>query len=203
MTGPGGNATIEPGQGRARLTLVLIAIAFFGPLVLALFLYTTNAWRPGASIEHGKLLTRAPPLPDLPLPPPLGASGKPVTRLRGHWSLIYFGPGGCRDTCAERVRAGRQIRLALGKEMTRVQRVFCVTDGAAPSAELVEGNQGLVIVTDVASSLVIGRTLGQRADGDIFLADPLGNPVLRFPADTAMSDVLKDLQHLLRNSEIG
>ena len=193
----------EPNQRRMRLMLVLIALAFFGPVALAVFLYTSNAWRPGASIEHGKLLTHATPVPDIALPPPLGATSQTRTLLRGRWSLIYFGPSSCRDACAERVRAGRQIRLALGREMTRVQRVFCISDGGAPSAELRDGNQGLVIVTDIASCLTIGRSLGQRTDGDIFLVDPIGNPVLRFPAETAMSDVLKDLQHLLKTSEIG
>jgi hypothetical protein len=190
-------------QRHGRRVLLLMALIFLGPIALAVVLYATDAWRPSGSVRHGELLKAAAPLPPLELPPAAGDSGRPGAHLRGRWSLIYFGPGACEGPCAERVRAMRQVRLALGKEMARVQRIFCVTDGSAPAGDLIAGNAGLIIVTDGTTIGAIGRGLGERADGDIFVVDPLGNPVLRFPAATPMRDVHQDLQHLLKSSEIG
>jgi hypothetical protein len=117
--------------------------------------------------------------------------------------MVMFGPGTCEGTCAERLKSMRQIRVALGKEMARVQRIFCVSDSAVPPAGLAADNLGLIILTDSASVASLGQGLGEHADGDIFIVDPLGNPVLRFEAKATMSDIHKDLQHLLKGSEIG
>lgn len=190
-------------QRRSRRTLVLLALVFFGPIALAVVLYATDAWKPRGSIQHGELLTPAAPLAPLDLPAPASASAAAGSHLRGRWSLIFFGPGSCERLCAERVRAMRQVRLALGKEMARVQRIFCITDGSAPSASLIAGNAGLIIVADGATIAAIGRGLGERAEGEIFVVDPLGNPVLRFSATAPMNDIHQDLQHLLKSSEIG
>jgi hypothetical protein len=46
-------------------------------------------------------------------------------------------------------------------------------------------------------------TLGEFAEGDVFIADPLGNVVLRFPAGAAMKDMHEDLALLLKASQIG
>lgn len=191
----------EERQRRSRRTLLLLALVFFGPIALAVVLYATDAWRPRGSVQHGELLKTAEPLPSLDLPAAAGDSAG--GQLRGRWSLIYFGPGSCAGLCEERVHAMRQVRLALGKEMGRVQRIFCITDGSAPAPGLIAGNAGLIIVADGAVIGAIARGLGERAPGDIFVVDPLGNPVLKFSNTAPMRDVHLDLQHLLKSSEIG
>jgi len=44
---------------------------------------------------------------------------------------------------------------------------------------------------------------GPLAPGEIVLADPLGNLVLRYPAGTGMKGIHGDLKHLLKISTIG
>jgi hypothetical protein len=45
--------------------------------------------------------------------------------------------------------------------------------------------------------------VGETRPGEIFLADPLGNLVMRYPAGTGMKGIHGDLKHLLAISTIG
>ena len=75
-------------------------------------------WRPTGSVQHGELLDPARPVAlRLVLP-----EGKPSdgAGLRGRWVLAYVGSAAA---CDQRCRTGlydiRQVRLALGKDMSR------------------------------------------------------------------------------------
>ena len=46
-------------------------------------------------------------------------------------------------------------------------------------------------------------TLGEFTEGDVFITDPLGNVVLRFPSGAPMKDMHEDLSLLLKASQIG
>jgi hypothetical protein len=45
--------------------------------------------------------------------------------------------------------------------------------------------------------------LAPAAPGTVYLVDPLGNGVLRYPAGSPMGWIYEDLKHLLRYSQIG
>jgi hypothetical protein len=118
--------------------------------------------------------------------------------------VLYVGRGDCDDACKETLRRTRQVRRALGKEMSRVQRLFVSTSGQPNSGFLAADQPGLLVMTDeLASRDVVLTALGEFAEGDVFIADPLGNVVLRFPAGTTMKDMHEDLNLLLKASQIG
>ena len=85
--------SFENRQRRGRRIFVLVAVAFLGPLFLAVALYLGGGWSPGSTIQHGILLKPPGLLPELTLPPPTG--GREPASLRGKWTLIYPGPGEC------------------------------------------------------------------------------------------------------------
>jgi hypothetical protein len=45
--------------------------------------------------------------------------------------------------------------------------------------------------------------LGTYSEADVFVVDPLGNIMMRFPVGTTMKDMHKDLTLLLKASTIG
>jgi hypothetical protein len=175
--------------------LLLLALAFLGPLAVAIGLYYSGfAWRPGSTTEHGVLFNPPPRLPDL-----AASDG----RLDGKWSLIYVGTADCDRACRDALVTMRQVRRALGKDMDRVQRAFCVTGGTPDQEFLEREHPGLLVLTDQVGNAELTATIGAHAAGEIFLADPLRNLVLRYPAGSSRKGIHADLQRLLKVSRIG
>jgi hypothetical protein len=192
---------IDP-QTKGRLQLALIGIIFVGPLLLAYLLYNTDSgWIPAAGTQHGLLLDPPRLLPDTVLTPGSDMDGP---KFRGKWSLIIIGAGQCTETCKDALYATRQVRRALGRDDGRVQRVF-YDEAAKPDLAFLEREHPTLVVVEPGSpvSRELIPVLGDHVAGDIFLADPLGNLIMRFPQGTSMKDMHKDLKHLLKVSHIG
>ncbi|MBL8200921.1 MAG: SCO family protein [Chromatiales bacterium] len=185
-----------------RLIPLLMALLFFGPLALAIVMYYVGGdqWRPSGSVAHGILLSQPRTLPTGTMILPDGATAD----FGGKWSLLYVGRGDCDDACKEALYRTRQVRRALGKEASRVQRIFISTSGAPNAGFVAADHPGLLVLPDgLAARDAVLATLGEFAEGDVFIADPLGNVVLRFPPGTAMKDMHQDLALLLKASQIG
>jgi hypothetical protein len=194
--------TVAPAPRQNLRIPLLLALLFFGPLIAATLLYTFGgpAFRPTGSVAHGELLAEPPTLPD----------GDFVARdgtrfaLRHTWSLIEVTAGDCAADCQAALYRTRQVRRALGREMSRVQRLL-VPRGTLPPADWLAREHPGVLVVDqgTPARAVLDAALGSAAPGAVFIADPLGNVILRFPAGTAMKDMHKDLALLLKASRIG
>jgi hypothetical protein len=196
------NSGDDRGKRSKRLVPALMVLLFFGPLAVAIVAYYAGGqqWRPSGSVAHGILLPQPHTLPTGVMVLADGATAD----FSGKWSLLYVGRGDCDDACKEALYRTRQVRRALGKEMSRVQRFFIATGGTPNSGFLAADHPGILVLTEeLASRDAVLATLGTFAEGDVFIADPLGNVVLRFPAGTAMKDMHEDLQLLLKASQIG
>jgi len=181
--------------------LILLVLLFFGPMALSMFLYfTSDAWRPDGLTAHGVLLSDPVTLAEVPWTTSDGREYE----LTGKWLLIHVVDGDCDQPCSEALVHSRQVRRALGREMSRVQRVLWL-GGSHPAPDTLPlEHAGLLVLDPPAEEAVRIRTAaGAEADGSILLADPLGNLIMRFPAGTPMKDLHEDLKHLLRTSRIG
>jgi len=163
-----------------RNKLLWVALVCAAPLVLGTAAYVFR-WVPGKTSNYGELLT--PPRPVAGLEP-----------LRGKWALVMFDAGACDALCEKKLYYLRQVRRAQGKDMDRIERLWVITDGAKPRAEILPGIEGMLIYyrPDVAAAFI-----GPVAD-HIYLVDPLGNLMMRFPHDPDPSGMIKDLQRLLK-----
>jgi hypothetical protein len=194
-----------PAIWRPRLALLLIIACFAVPLATAWLL--VGHWRPTGSVQHGELLDPARPV-ELRLVLP---EGKPSdgAGLRGRWVLAYVGSAAA---CDQRCRTGlydiRQVRLALGKDMSRVQTLLLLN--GQPEAEFrrwlgAEHPTMTVGVADPATQAALldaFRQPGQVGDW-LYVLDPLGNLLMRYKIDVEPRGLLKDLQRLLKWSKIG
>lgn len=172
-----------------------VALLLIGPVVLAIIMYYL-----GVSTLNGVLLPEPRTLPTGNMSLPGGATAS----FSGRWSLLHVGQGDCNEACRETLSRTRAAHQALGGEMPRVQRFFVPTDDAPPGAFLATGDPDLVVLTDgVTSRDAVLTALGEFAEGDVFVADPRGNVVLRFPAGMAMQAMHEDLTLLLRASQSG
>jgi hypothetical protein len=181
-----------------RLALVILALCA-APFVAAWLAYFV--WPPQSRVNYGDLID-ARPLTD---PVLRGIDAKPfrVSQLRGKWILLQLDSGDCSEECRKKLVYMRQVRLALGKDAERVERVWLLTDGAIPEAAQLRDIQGTFVAQAAGSALLSEFPAAQNASGHIYVVDPLGNLMLRFPTDPDPRRMLKDMTRLLSVSRVG
>ena len=172
---------------RTKLALVFLVCA--APFVLGTLAYVYGWGVSGASANYGELIE------------PRTLSGPPFAELRGKWLLVTFDAAACGADCEKKLYFMRQIRRAQGKELDRVERLWVITDAGSPRPELLVAIEGTRLAKASPWSAAFPHD-GNPAD-HIYVVDPLGNLMMRFPRDPDPSKMLKDLQRLLKVSQIG
>jgi hypothetical protein len=87
--------------------------------------------------------------------------------------------------------------------MERIERVWLVTDRVAPDPSLLRDHDGAYAVRAIGSPILAEFPAARSASDHIYIVDPLGNLMLRFPKDPEPGRMLKDLARLLKVSRIG
>lgn len=193
-------ATAQVRHGRIKMLLVLLVCA--APVIASYFTYYVV--RPQGRTNHGVLVDPQRPLPpagELPLTE-LDGRAVDATSLRGQWLLVAVAGGGCDAACERQLYLQRQLREALGKSKDRIDRVWLVDDAVAPRAELLPALREARVLR--APAAAIARWLqpadGQPVEAHLYLVDPLGNYMMRFPTPTEPERIKRDLERLLRAS---
>jgi len=182
-----------------RLQLILIGLVFVGPLIVSFIVYFGGVWKPENRSINGVLLDTPALLPDEPFSEAISTSS-----FRNKWTLIHIVQDACDESCRESLYATRQVRRALDRDKDRVQRVLCNMGSAVDRNFLQQEHPGLYIVNDeFPACSVFLEMAAETSTDDVFLADPLGNLIIRFPRDTGMRGIHRDLKKLLRVSRIG
>jgi hypothetical protein len=191
---------------RQRRLLIGLALLFFGPLGLSFYLYYGHgSWHPGGRVNAGDLIVPPRPLPSLALP--LQSSGETDSDfLRRKWTLLYVQQGPCAERCRTSLYETRQVRLALDRDMDRVQRVFVADGDCCDFQFLHEQHPDLIAVRMNPAAAPLLALLPQRDPSNaerIFLIDPLGNLMMSYAPDAKPKGMLEDMKRLLRLSHIG
>jgi hypothetical protein len=188
----------DAARKRSLVSLWLIIAVTAVPVMASYLVY--YFWPPAHTVNYGELLEPA-PLPD----PPLAlADGTPfeLSRLRGRWILAMVDSGNCDDYCQKKLFYLRQLRLTQGKNMERVERVWLISDGAVPGVETMVRYEGTWLIR--AGNDVLEHFPAREARSDhIFVIDPLGNLIMRYPRDPDPQRMIKDLTRLLKVSRVG
>ena len=184
-----------------RLKLILVMGIFALPVLASYLAYFV--WQPqGAARNYGALIPPVTLAETLTLAGP-NQTEVPLKSLRGKWLLLHVDNADCAQACEQKMYVMRQVRLMQGREQERVQRLWLIADGQAPRAALQQEYAGTQWLTDPRRA-VIGKL---AADGDvkqyIYMIDPLGNVMMRWPANPDMKRMFKDIERLLKASQIG
>ncbi len=187
-------------SGRWKMIAVLLVCA--APVIASYVTYYVI--RPEGRRNYGELIDPQRPLPALQAATP---DGKPVDlrSLKGQWLLMSVSTAACDPACQQRLYFQRQMREALGREKSRLDWVWLVNDGAAIDSRLqpaLATSTVLRVPNDVLLQW-LAPAAGQRLEEHIYLVDPLGNWMMRFPANMDAAGAAKakrDLERVLRAS---
>ena len=188
-------------MGRIKMLLVWAVCA--APVVASYFTY--YVLRPQARTNHGELIlpTRAVPVDgSLAFTDLQGRSVAPAA-LKGQWLLVTVAGGACDAACEKHLYMQRQLREVLGRDKDRVDRVWLVTDQAAVRPELLPALQQAWVLRAAPEALArwLSPEAGKPLSAHIYLADPRGDWMMRFPAQADPARMKKDLVRLMKANE--
>jgi len=193
---------IEPQRKSGRVKMLLILAVCLTPVLASYFTYYVI--KPTARTNYGELLDAAKyPMPKLGA---IDSEGKAVelTDHKGKWLLIQVDSGDCNQVCRVKVLDMRQVHATLGKERDRFERVWLVTDDRplnAATARIAEGMLIMRVKPDVVNAWL--PVDGGRVSDYLYVVDPLGNLILRYPKALNLYKLKADLTKLLTASSIG
>lgn len=190
----------ENPQRKSRRTLLLVAAVCLAPFIGSFALY--YFWQPSGRINYGELITGV-TLPTGTLASATGGDAFDFAKVRGRWIFVTVDSGACDDYCQQKLWKMRQVRLTQGKYPERIERVWLVTDSQTVAASAAKEYEGTYIARAANIPLLQALPYRDAQRDHIYLVDPLGNVVLRYPKDADPSGMKKDLTRLLKVSRIG
>ncbi len=191
--------------GRWKMILVLLVCA--APVVASYFMYYVV--RPDGRRNFGELIDPQRPLPDQ-LAVNLAGQASNLRALKGQWLLVSVAGGACDDACTGHLYLQRQLRESLGKNKDRLDWVWLVSDDQPVQPKLREALAGSLSGAAVlrVPQQQLGSWLqpspGHQLAEHLYLVDPMGNWMMRFPAGLdlpAAAKAKRDIERLLRASD--
>jgi len=200
---PSANAAMAAQQRAGRWQMLAVLLVCAAPVLLSYFTYYVI--RPEGRRNFGTLIEPQRAMPPLVMARALDGNLRPLDSLRGQWLLVSVAPGACDDTCRNHLYLQRQLRETMGREKERVDWVWLISDDAPPPAEIVQAlAQAIVLHVDAH---VLATWLqpedGQALTEHLYVVDPFGHWMMRFPAGmdrTAAAKARHDMERLLRAS---
>jgi len=185
-------------MGRWKMLLVLLVCA--APVVASYFTY--YVLRPEGRRNFGELINPQKPLPDL-VATALDGRQVNLQTLKDQWLLISVAGAACDAACARQLYLQRQLREGLGKDKDRLDWVWLIDDAAPLAPEIMPALKTATVLRVSAQDLQawLAPVNGATLQDHLFLVDPLGNWMLRFPAQLSAEQAPKakrDLERLLR-----
>lgn len=184
---------------RGRWTMLALLLVCTAPVIASYFTYYVI--RPEGTRNYGELIDPQRPIPALMVTDAKGVQ-QPLTQWKDQWLLISVADGSCDAACQQHLYWQRQLRETLGKEKERLDWVWLRTGTTEPSPETQAATAKAEVLAVDASDLAqwLQPSPGQRLEDHLYLVDPIGNWMMRFPAQPDLKRVKRDVERLLRAS---
>ena len=186
--------------GRWKMLAVLLVCA--SPVIASYFTY--DVIRPEGRRNHGELIN---PQRTLPAMEAVKLNGDKVSlnSLKGQWLLVSVADASCNETCQKHLYFQRQLRESLGKEKDRIDWVWIATGDAPVDDKLMPALSQATVLRMSEASIAewLQPAAGRQVQEHLYVVDPMGNWMMRFPPGielAAAAKAKKDLDRLLKAS---
>ena len=177
---------------RGRIQLLLILLGVVGPMVLATGMYKLQFWVPEGRSYHGELIGNGQTRADL---------GVQADDQR--WQMLVTAPKDCAVDCQQLVYLARQIQIGLGRDAGRASHALAAAQPLSADYEAKLTREYPQLQRYPLDSAAFSKATGDKATPQLWIIDPHGNLVLRYDPSVKGKDLLNDLRHLLKLSNIG
>jgi hypothetical protein len=191
-----------PVNTHGRLKMLFILLVCAAPVLASYVMYYVV--RPEGRRNYGELIT---PQRMLPAVSAISSDGSanPLTSLKDQWLLISVSGGACEAVCQKNLYFQRQLRESLGREKDRLDWLVLFNDDTPVPPALAPALKDANVLRVPARELAqwLEAEPGQALTAHLYLVDPLGHWMMRFPANMDAAGAAKakqDLERLLRAS---
>lgn len=160
--------------------------------------------KPESRQNFGELIEPQRPLPDLNAKTLAGGVVN-LRTLKDQWLLVSVSGGACDEACRDRLYMQRQLREGVGREKERLDWVWLVSDDAPvdPALQPALSNATVLRVPKADLEQWLQPAAGQQLADHLYMVDPFGKWMMRFPANLDLATApkaKKDVERLLRAS---
>ena len=177
---------------KGRLQLLLILLGVIGPMILATGMYKLQFWVPEGRSYHGELIGNGQTRADLG-----------VQAQEDRWQILVTAPKDCSVDCQQLVYLARQIQIGLGRDAGRASHALAMAQPLSSEYDAKLTREYPQLQRYPLSLTEFHKTSGDKAVPQLWIIDPHGNLVLRYDPTVKGKDLLNDLRHLLKLSNIG
>ncbi|TVT82236.1 hypothetical protein [Pseudomonas sp. H3(2019)] len=192
MNPPNMSEAQTPRRRRGRWQLVLILLMVIGPMILATGMYKLQFWVPDGRSYHGELIGNGQSRAELG-----------VQADEDRWQMLVTAPQDCSVDCQQLVYLARQIQVALGRDASRASHALAVAQPLSADYEDKLKREYPQLQRYPLDLSTYTKNVQGKGSAQLWIIDPHGNLVLRFDPTVKGKDLLNDLRHLLKLSNIG
>jgi hypothetical protein len=187
---------------RNRVLYLLVAVTL-APILASYFAYYILP--PKGRTNYGTLVEPQRPVPAIPATG-LDGTAFDLRALKDKWVLVMADAAACDEYCQSKLFHMRQQRTMTGKERDEIERVWLITDREPVSNLLIREYDGTYFARvderDIRLLLALPDTEGANLRDHIWLIDPYGNLMLRWPRNPDPKGTKNDIARLLRASSL-
>lgn len=185
-------------KGRWHMLLVFLVCA--APVLASYFTYYFV--RPEGRRNYGELIE-----PLRPVPADLWGTDAADRRvslesLKKQWLFVSVADSACNSRCERHLYLQRQLREGLGKDKERLDWVWLRTGSSTLSEPLQQATAKATVlhVNEADLARWLQPAAGHALSEHLYVIDPMGNWMLRFPVDANPARMRRDLESLMRAS---
>ncbi|MBD9441978.1 hypothetical protein [Pseudomonas sp. PDM04] len=183
-------APVNRRKGRVQLLLILLGV--IGPMILATGMYKLQFWVPEGRSYHGELIGNGQTRADLG-----------VQAQEDRWQILVTAPKACSVDCQQLVYLARQVQIGLGRDASRASHALATAQPLASDYDAKLTREYPQLQRYSMDLTLFSKTTGESTLPQLWIIDPHGNLVLRYDPAVKGKDLLNDLRHLLKLSNIG
>ena len=192
MNPPNMSDAQAPQRRRGRWQLILIVLMVIGPMILATGMYKLQFWVPDGRSYHGELIGNG-----------QGRADLGVQADEQRWQILVTAPQECSVDCQQLVYLARQTQVGLNRDAARASHALAVAQPLNADYEAKLKREYPQLQRYPLDLGTYNKTVEGKGAAQLWIIDPHGNLVLRYGPTVKGKDLLNDLRHLLKLSNIG
>lgn len=186
---------------KSRITLIGLILIFFLPILLSWYLVFISDYKNKiGSVENGDLINPVVKIGEINV---VNIKNRQISYISNRWTLVFFVDKECNDDCQKKLYQARQIRLALGKNIDKVDRLL-ISKKSIDWTNMAENYSGQKILEigmkDYERVQNSFNLISDFSFNSFYLIDPYGFLMMSYPENSEPKGIIKDIERLIRNA---